>query len=118
MQRTANHRGELNQLITFLAQATGVDAQGQPNGAWGTVANNATVWARSAGVSSRDIAAAGVHLATVDAKWIVDYRADVLPTWRVQWNGSTYAIVGDPAPVGGGLEWLEIRGRKVVEPSA
>lgn len=112
------HRGELNQQITFVAQAVGTDYHGQPNGAWAAVATDPTVWAKSAGVSSRDIAAGGVHLATVDAKWIVDYRADVLPTWRVRWNGADYAIVGDPAPVSGGLEWLEIRGRKVVEASA
>lgn len=105
---------DLNQRITFLAQASGQDALGQPNGAWSAVATDPTVWARSAGVSGRDIAAGGLHQATVDAKWIVRYRADVLPAWRVQWNGDVYAIVGEPAPVAGGLEWLEIRGRKVV----
>lgn len=109
------HRGELNQLITFLALTPGQDSMGQPNGTWSPVADP-VVWAKSAGVSSRDIAAGGVHMATVDAKWIIDYRADVLPTWRVRWNGADYAIVGEPAPLAGGLEWLEIRGRKVVTP--
>jgi SPP1 family predicted phage head-tail adaptor len=104
----------LNQRITFLARAAGDDAHGQPNGAWAEVGTDPTVWARSAGVSSRDMAFAAGHVATVDAKWIVRYRADVLPAWRVQWNGDTYAIVGEPAPLAGGTEWLEIRGRKVV----
>lgn len=108
------HAGELNQRITFLVQTPGQDDLGQPTGAWAPVATDPTVWAKSAGVSGRDIAAGGAHLATVDAKWIVRYREDVLATWRVVWRGVTYRIVGQPAPVSGGNEWLEIRGQALV----
>lgn len=101
--------GELNQRITFLARAAGQDDHGQPNGAWSPVATDPTVWAKSAGVSSRDIAAAGGHQSSLDAKFIVRYRADVLPTWRVQWVGRVFEIVGTPAPVSGGTEWMEVR---------
>lgn len=105
------HAGELNQRITFLAQAPGQDALGQPNGAWAAVSDDPTVWAKHAGVSSRDLAAGGAHAAVVDAKWIVRARSDVQPAWRVQWGAGVYEIVGHPAPLSGGTEWLEIRGR-------
>jgi SPP1 family predicted phage head-tail adaptor len=101
--------GALNQRITFQARAAGQDAMGSPNGAWANVATNPTVWAKSANVSSRDIAAVGLHQAGLDAKFVVRWRADVLPTWRVLWRGVAYAIVGEPAALAGGTEWLEIR---------
>lgn len=108
------HVGELNQRITFQAQATGVDTLGQRNGAWAPVATDPTVWAKSGNASSRDIAAASAHGGTVDAKWIIRWRADIQAAWRVVWNGGVYAIVGQPAPLAGGTEWLEVRGRLLV----
>ena len=101
--------GQLNQRIRFQARAAGQDSLGQPDGAWVDVASDPEVWARSAGVSGRDLAAVGAHQAGLDAKFILRYRADVLPTWRVIWNGRPYRIIGEPAPVSGGTEWLEIR---------
>lgn len=101
--------GELNQRITFLARVAGQDALGGPNGAWANVPTDPEVWAKSANVSSRDIAAVGLHQAGLDAKFIVRWRADVLPTWRVLWRGVPYRIVGEPAALSGGTEWLEIR---------
>lgn len=115
MGAIAIHAGLLRERITFLVQASGQDAMGQPNGAWAAVPSTPTVWAYDAGVSSRDIAFGTAHAATVDAKWIVRYRADVLPTWRVQWKGVDYEIIGQPAPLAGKAnEWLEIRGRRVL----
>lgn len=101
--------GEFNQRITFLARAPGQDALGQASGAWAPASAVPTVWAKSAGVSSRDIAAAGATQSTVDVKFITRYRADVQPTWRVQWLGRVFNIIGQPAPVSGGTEWMEIR---------
>lgn len=105
--------GELNQRITFLARAAGQDDLGQPSGAWAPVATDPEVWARSANASARDLAFAGGHQSTVDAKWIIRHRSDIEPTWRVQWQGEHYQIVGEPACLAGGTEWLEIRGRKL-----
>lgn len=101
--------GELNQRITFQARAAEQDAMGSPNGTWADVPTDATVWAKSANVSSRDIAAAGLHQAGLDAKFIIRWRADVQPTWRVLWRGVPHRIVGEPAALAGGTEWLEIR---------
>ena len=103
------HPGELNQRVTFQARAAGQDAMGSPNGAWADVATDPTVWAKSANVSGRDIAAVGLHQAGLDAKFIVRWREDILPTWRVLWRGVPHHIVGEPAALAGGTEWLEIR---------
>lgn len=108
------HAGKLYERITFLAQASGQDALGQPNGAWAPVASTPDVWACNAGVTARDIAHGTAHSATVDIRWVVRYRSDVLPTWRVQWKGAQYEIIGHPAPLDGGDDWLEIRCRKVL----
>ncbi len=111
---TAMHAGKLHERITFLVQASGQDGMGQPNGAWAPVPTTPEVWAYNAGISSRDIAHGTAHSATIDAKWIIRARSDVLPTWRVQWKGVQYEIVGHPAPLAGSDDWLEIRGRKVL----
>ncbi|MEY5098885.1 MAG: Phage head-tail joining protein [Pseudomonadota bacterium] len=111
---TAMHAGKLRERISFLVQASGQDALGQPNGAWAAAPSTPDVWAHNAGVSSRDIAHGAAHSATVDAKWIIRARSDVLPTWRVSWKGVLYDIVGHPTLLSGSEEWLEIRGRKVL----
>ena len=111
---TAMHAGKLRERITFLVQASGQDGFGQPNGAWAPVPTDPNWWAHDAGVSGRDIAHGAAHSATVDAKWIVRYRADVLPTWRVRWKGVDYDIIGHPSPLAGSDLWIEIRGRKVL----
>jgi SPP1 family predicted phage head-tail adaptor len=80
-----------------------------PTGAWYNVPTDPEVWAKSANVSSRDIAAVGVHQAGLDAKFIVRWRSDILPTWQVLWGGRAFEIVGQPAALSGGTEWLEIR---------
>jgi SPP1 family predicted phage head-tail adaptor len=106
--------GKLTERITFLVQASGQDALGQPNGAWAPVPVTPTVWAHNAAVNSRDIAYGSAQMATVDARWVIRSRSDVLPTWRVQWKGVNYEIIGQPAPLADSAEWLEIRGRKVL----
>lgn len=108
------HAGKLSERITFLVQASGQDAMGQPNGAWAPVPGTPTVWAHNAGVNSRDIAYGAAQMATIDARWVIRHRSDVLPTWRVQWGGVDYQIIGSPAPLAGSKDWLEIRGRKVL----
>ena len=99
---------DFNQRITFQALAASEDSLGQPSGAWVDVATDPTVWAKSAFISGRDLAAAGQLQATLDAKFIVRYRADVLPSWRVLWRGQPLDIVGEPADIDGAREWLSV----------
>lgn len=98
--------GDLTEQITFQTRAAGVDDLGDETGDWANVPTDPTVWAKPAFITGRDIEAAGQLNATLDAKFIVRYRTDVLPTWRILWNGASFAIVGFPAPIG--REWLEI----------
>lgn len=110
--------GQLNQRITFQVRGDGQDATGQPNGAWANVPTNPEVWAKSANVSSRDIAAVNGHQASLDAKFIIRWRNDVLPTWQVLWGGRAFEIVGEPAALSGGTVWLEIRCKLKTNPQA
>lgn len=103
------HPGQFRERITFQARAAGKDALGQANGAWANVPTDPTVWAKSAFVTGRDVAVAGQYQATLDAKFIVRYRTDILPTWRVLWNGQPFEILGDPAPIDGARDYLELR---------
>lgn len=114
MASTTMHAGKLRDRITFLVQASGQDSVGQPNGAWSPVGVTPEVWACNAGVTGRDIAHGTAHSATVDIRWVVRYRSDVVPTWRVQWKGAQYEIIGHPAALDGDTQWLEIRCRKVL----
>jgi SPP1 family predicted phage head-tail adaptor len=90
--------GDLKERITFQVRAAGKDALGQASGAWEDVAVQPTVWAKSAFVTGRDVAVAGQYQATLDAKFIVRYRGDILPTWRVVWKSQPFEILGTPAP--------------------
>jgi SPP1 family predicted phage head-tail adaptor len=103
------HPGQMSERITFQVRGEGVDALGQASGPWANVATDPTVWASSAFVTGRDVAVAGQYQATLDAKFVVRYRSDIRPTWRVLWNGQPFEILGDPAPVGGRREYMELR---------
>jgi len=102
------HPGQMSERITFQARAGGEDALGQPSGAWADVLINPGVWASCAFVTGRDVAVAGQYQATLDAKFIVRYRSDIKPHWRVVWNGKPFEILGDPAPVNGRRDFLEL----------
>jgi SPP1 family predicted phage head-tail adaptor len=99
---------DLTERITFQVRATTRDALGQASGAWANVATDPTVWARPGFIGGRDVAIAGQHQATLDAKFIIRKRADILPTWRVLWGGKPFEIIGQPIPLGQFSEWLQI----------
>lgn len=104
---------DLNQRITFLQHGAGADALNQPTGDWVPIADTPTVWAKRGPVTSRDIAAGASHASTVDEKWTVRYRSDVVAAWRVRWGSFVYEIVGMPAALFGGTDWMEVRCRLV-----
>lgn len=108
------HPRELTERITLLTQTVTEDAHGQRvASAWFPLPADAQVWAKTGNASSRDIAFAGAHQATVDAKLIIRHRTDLPADLRVLWAGATYEVVGLPAPLAGGREWLEIRCRRL-----
>lgn len=101
------HAGDLNRRIRFEARAAVTDERGQAAGSWAPVAR---AWAKMTAPSARDIAGAGQMQAVLDCRFVVRYREDVLPTWRVvlESTGEVFDIVGRPMPLDGGRQWLAI----------
>ena len=77
-------RGDLRHRIQLQAPAQTVDALGQPVETWTT---QATVWAAAEPLRGREFFAAGQSQAQVDVRFRLNWRADVLESWRVLWRG-------------------------------
>lgn len=101
--------GELDQRITLQVRVTTTDALGQASGAWQDAPTNPDVWAKVGFIGARDVAVAGQYQAIVDAKFIIRFRSDITPAWRVVWQGQPFEIIGEPVPVDGGRDWCELR---------
>lgn len=97
--------GQLDQRLTLQQRAAGVDAHGQPSGAWQTVA---TVWGRARPLRSRELFAAGQVQNVTDVEFTVRWRADVRSTWRVLWRGVPHDITGEPIDIDGQTQWLQL----------
>lgn len=97
--------GHLDQRLTLQSRATGVDANGQPSGAWQTVA---TVWGRARPLRSRELFAAGQVQNVSDVEFTVGWRPDVASTWRVLWRGVPHDITGAPIDIDGQKRWLQL----------
>jgi SPP1 family predicted phage head-tail adaptor len=94
--------GELTERVTLQSRSTAQDAYGQATITWTDVA---TVWARVRPVSGREFFAAAQVQQEQTVKVLVRYRTDVLPTWRLVWQGRAHDITG-VLPIG--REWTEI----------
>lgn len=97
--------GLLDERVTLQQRATGLDALGQESGAWQDVA---TVWARVRTLKGRDLVAGGSEHATYDVVVRLRYRTDVAAGMRLLWAGQPLEIVGNPVPVDGGREALDV----------
>lgn len=103
--------GALDQRVQLQKRTPGtnVDALGQAVDPWATVA---TVWAHAAPLRGRDYFAAGQTQEELTVRFLLRYRADVGPGWRVQWRGKAYEVVGEPVDVNGRRERLELMCRR------
>jgi SPP1 family predicted phage head-tail adaptor len=107
MATTTPSFGVLNQKVQLQARAAGVSAElGEPTGAWQN--QGAPIWAEATPLRGREFFASGQMQATVDVRFRILYRAEVLSTWRVVWKGDPYAIVGHPIDVDGQGQWMEL----------
>jgi SPP1 family predicted phage head-tail adaptor len=97
-------RGKLRHRIQLQAPAQTVDGLGQAVETWTT---QATVWASAEPLRGREFFAAGQGQAQVDVRFVLNWRADVLPSWRVLWRGQVYAI-GAVIDTGGERVQLEL----------
>ncbi len=97
--------GQLDQRLTLQSRSGGVDALGQPSGAWSTVA---VVWGRARPLRSRELFAAGQIQNESDIEFTLRYRSDVRHTWRVLWRGTPHDITGEPIDIDGQRQWLQL----------
>jgi SPP1 family predicted phage head-tail adaptor len=97
--------GQLDQRLTLQSRSAGVDALGQPSGAWTTVA---TVWGKARPLRSRELFAAGQTQDVTDVEFTIRFRSDVLGTWRILWRGTPHDITGAPIDIDGQRQWLQL----------
>ena len=83
--------GDLTERVTLQSRTVAQDAYGQNAITWTDVA---TVWARVRAVSGREFFAAAQVQQEQTVKVLIRVRADVLPTWRLVWQGSAHDITG------------------------
>lgn len=98
--------GQLDQRVKLQRRAAGVDARGQPNGEWETVA---TVWAKVRPLRGRELFAAGQMQEVSDVEVTIRYRSDIRTSaWRLQWRGQNLDITAPPADIDGQRVWLQL----------
>lgn len=97
--------GQLDQRLTLLAPTVAEDAHGQRVE---TFAAAGTVWAAVLSVRMQDQQAAQALNAVAEQRFRIRYRADVLGTWRVQWRGTTFEVLGMPIDVQGARTALDL----------
>ena len=88
--------GQLDQRVTLQSRSTVQDAHGQDTITWVDVA---TVWAQVQAPRGREFFAAAQVQQEQSLKVRIRYRADVLTTWRLVWQGRHHDITG-AIPVG------------------
>jgi SPP1 family predicted phage head-tail adaptor len=89
--------GQLDQRVTLQTRTDGVDALGQAATTW---ADTATVWARSEPIRGREYFAAAQMQDETAVRFTIRYRADVVPTMRVQWRSQAHDITAVIDPQG------------------
>lgn len=96
--------GQMRERVTLERRAAGVDALGQPSGAWTPLA---TVWARVRGMRGREFFAAGQTQEVAPVFFDIRHRTDLDGTVRVVWRGQPHDVTS-VADVDGRREWLEL----------
>ena len=94
--------GELTERITLQSRSVAKDSYGQDTITW---VDAATVWARVRAIHGREFFAAAQVQQEQTIKVLIRQRSDVLPTWRLMWQGRAHDITG-VIPIG--REWTEI----------
>lgn len=95
--------GQLDQRVTLQSRSVATDANGQDTITWVDVA---TVWAQCQALRGREFFAAAQVQQEQTVKVRIRYRADVVQTMRLVWQGRAHDITG-VVPVGR-KEMLEI----------
>lgn len=89
--------GKFDQRVTLRSRSVATDALGQDVITWVDVA---TVWAQRINWNSAEAVAASQTGDDTVVELHIRYRADVLTTWRLEWDGVGYDITS-ATPYGG-----------------
>ena len=82
--------GPLNTLVAVKQQASGTDAEGQPNGEWSTVC---APWARITFSSGVELIKAGAQMSDRRANIRIRYRTNITAGMRVYHGAIIFNIV-------------------------
>ena len=102
--------GRLRHRVTLQRKVVTRDAYGGEVITWTDVA---TVWAAVEPLRGRELEAAAQAGAELSARIVMRYRSDVVPEWRVAWDGHVYDIEA-VVDVDGRHRTLELRCREVL----
>lgn len=87
--------GQLDQRVTLQSRGSGVNAFGEPNGSWSTVA---TVWGAVQPLLGREFLEGRQAEGELTTRIRIRYRTDVTPTMRAVHGAVTYDIVSVMSP--------------------
>lgn len=108
-----SNAGNLDQRITFQAQARTPDGAGGSTLAFADVAPDPTVWASVFAIRSNETDTEGRLNAAGLYKFTVRNRSDINETHRIVWNSETYNI-RNVKRMGGRELYLEIEAERGV----
>lgn len=106
--------GDLDQRVQLLAPSVVEDELGQRVE---TFVLQAAVWAKVLTQISREAVSAQAVQGQANIGFRIRWRAGVLPTWRVQWRGQRYEVLGDPIDVKGARVALDLMCRSLAVPA-
>lgn len=103
--------GKLNAEIYLLSKSATRNAVGGEVITWTVVnsdINDGKLCANAKPSRGREFAQNQQIDVEIAVMFTINYREDVLSTWRVLWRGHQYEIVGQPIDVNAQKRWLEL----------
>ena len=92
--------GELDQRVTFQERVDTPDGMGGSSFTWQDIANFPESWAHVRPKSGREVTEYDRVNAEVGYLLVVRYRDDILPAYRVLWEGVAFNIKAIKKPSG------------------
>ena len=84
--------GDLDQRVTFQSKTATADGIGGQTWAWGSVTENATVWAKVFTARASEGMTEGRMAASATVVFTVRNRTDIDELHRIMWDGVPYNI--------------------------
>jgi len=84
--------GELDQRITFQVRQKADDGMGGSVDTWVDIPELSSVWAHARPKTGREVTEFNRVNAEVGYLFVVRNRADILPAYRIVWDGQPFSI--------------------------